>query len=466
MGMAFGSINTGLPKNIVGQIIAAERDPINKLEGRKGKLNEKNQLLNELNNLVKELRTDVEKNANAKDFAELKVITNEEIVNVTVDKDFAKPGEYQMEVKNLAKKSSAMTTAFEDPDESYVGVGFIQYQLPNGEGESVYVDEDHASLRGVMNLINARPDAGLKANLINDGKDGNNQWRLILTLTKTGDNNRAEFPYFYFVDGEDDFSLEEQREAMDAVVNLDGFDMELHENSSKDLIPGLNIEFKKAKPGEEFTIRIVQDFPIVKDKVKSIVDKVNKVLTFINVQNTLNEKSDTSRTLGGDLTLQTLQGKIRDVVFSPVLTREGSRRLGDYGIKFQKTGLLELDEKKLEAQLSKEFITVTDFMTGYFDKEEEIQHEGFLSKLTEITKQMIRIPDGPLMLRKDGIRKSIDQIDSQIANKERILAQREQMLKDKFARLEGAMSKLKSQGAGLASLSAGVDPITQLAGAN
>ena len=51
----------------------------------------------------------------------------------------------------------------------------------------------------------------------------------------------------------------------------------------------------------------------------------------------MDESTDTSRTLGGDLILQTLESRIRNVVFKPVLTRNGTARLGDLGIKFEKS---------------------------------------------------------------------------------------------------------------------------------
>ena len=41
MGIAFGSIGTGLPKDIVQQIMAAEKISLNKLEERKDKVNAK-----------------------------------------------------------------------------------------------------------------------------------------------------------------------------------------------------------------------------------------------------------------------------------------------------------------------------------------------------------------------------------------------------------------------------------------
>ena len=52
MGISFGSIGTGVPKDIVQQIMAAERVSLNKLEIRKDKIDAKNALVDELGKLV------------------------------------------------------------------------------------------------------------------------------------------------------------------------------------------------------------------------------------------------------------------------------------------------------------------------------------------------------------------------------------------------------------------------------
>ena len=55
MGISFGSIGTGLPKDIVQQIMAAERLSVKKLEERKVKIDEKAALVNQLSGLVSEM---------------------------------------------------------------------------------------------------------------------------------------------------------------------------------------------------------------------------------------------------------------------------------------------------------------------------------------------------------------------------------------------------------------------------
>ncbi len=462
LGIAFGSIATGLPKDIVQQIMSAEKIPLQKMESRKGKIEEKKGLLTDLIGRVEGIRGFLSKNANARALREIQIQTNEEIIGITADKNIAQPGNYQFEVVSLAQKSSAMSSGFEDADESYVGVGFIQYHLPNGDSKDIYIDSENASLNSISKLINKDTENGLRANVINDGSGSDTPWRLLLSLEDTGDEAMADFPYFYFVDGEDDMYLEFERPAHDAVVKLDGFEIELPENKANELIPGLTIDLKKARPGEEFSIKIDEDSEAVTTKVVDLVEQLNGVIDFINKQNKLDEKTDTSRTLGGDVILQTLEARIRSTVFKDIKTEFGNRRFGNLGVKFQRDGRLALDEKVFNAKLNANYEEVSQILTGRFTEDGQ-KTSGFMDHLNDMVKMSLRFPDGLLQSRKRSFQTNTEQIDRRINQRQRMLEQKEKNLKNKFARLEGTISRIKAQGAGVAALGAGASsPVTQL----
>lgn len=457
MGIEMGSINTGLPKDIVKQIMDAERAPIAKMEARKEKIGDKKKLIDELSKLTEDVRGFLAVNGNAKGLRELKVQTNEDIIGVAVDKNAAQPTTHQVEVVQLAQKSSAISNGFEDKDNSYVGVGYIQYAMPNGETREIYVDSDNASLAGIAKLINETPEMGMNAQVVNDGSGEDAPWRLLLSLKDTGSGNAVEFPYFYFVDGEDDFVLDSQREAHNAKVKLDGFELEFPDNKLKDLIPGMTIDLKKAKPGEEFALNVTEDVQAVTSKVKDLVDKMNAVLAFIKKQNTLDGKSDTTRTLGGDLSLQQLESRFRSTVFREIQTDWGPKRFGDLGVTFQKDGTLLFEEKKFTAISSQNYQMVSQILAGR--NAGGIKEQGAMDFLNETVNGALRSPDGLLSGRKKSFQSNIDQIDRQIENKQRHLEQKERNLKDKFSRLEGTISKIKGQSAGIAGLSGGAGPV-------
>ncbi len=442
----------------------AERIPLGRMEEKKGKIGEKKALVDQLNGLASDLQKHLALNANGRSLREFKVDTNNDVIGVTVDKNASDVGNYQFEVVQLAQKSSAMTSGFPDKDESYVGVGFIRYNLPDGETKEVFIGAEDATLDGIAKVINKDSDSGMRATVVNDGSDSEEPWRLVLSLKETGDGKRAEFPYFYFVDGDRDLYLEFERPAQDAKIKLDGFEIEVPENKVKDIIPGVTLDLKRAKPGEEFSLKIDEDIQAVGTKVTDLVAKVNGILSFIKQQNTMDETTDTSRTLGGDIMIKTLESRLRASIFNPVKTDFGNFRVGDIGITFTRDGILEFDEKKFEKELAGNYEKVSQILTGTYEEGAAAKNPGFMDNVNEVIGTALRFPDGLISSRKKSLQSNIDQIDRRINQKQRQLQQKESQLKDKFARLESTISNIKGQGAGLAALAAtaGPGPVTQL----
>lgn len=424
------------------------------METRKSKINDKKALVQQLTSLVEKMRGELLANKNARSLRELAVSTGDsKDIAVTADKNIADPGKYQFEVLQMAQKSSAFSNGVEDKDKTYVGVGYIRAVLPNGEEKEIYVDEHHATLTGIAKLINGDSELGMRANVVNDGKDEDAPWRLMISMSETGDNQRVEFPYLYLVDGEVDLYFDQERPAQDAKIKLDGFEIEVPGNRITDLIPGVTIDLKKARPGEEITIEITEDVQKIGGKINSLVENINAVLKFIKEQNTLDEKTDTSRTLGGDSTLQSIESRIRSAVFATIQTHAGPMRVGDLGITFQREGHLKFDQAKFEAALSKDYKAVAQVLTGQYTPEGG-KSNGFIDILDDTAKTLLTMPSGILPNRKGGLQSQINQIDRQIANKQRLIQQKEEVLKAKFARLEETISKIKGQGNGLAGFAA------------
>jgi len=462
LGISFGSINSGLPKDIVQQIVEAEKIPVKQMEERKSKFEDKKALLGQLTTLVESMRGEILKNKGTRSLRELAVNTGDsKDIAVTVDKNVTEPAKYNLEVLQLAQKSSALSNGVEDKDKTYLGVGYIQVKLANGDKKEIYVDEASSNLSGIVKLINGDPSLGMRANVVNDGKGGENPWRLVIALSDTGEGNMAEFPYLYLVDGEVDIVFEEEHKAQNAKIKLDGFEIDAPSNRITDLIPGVTIDLKRAKPGKEINLEIKEDIQKIGGKISGLIDNINNVLKFIKEQNSLSEKSDTSRTLGGDLTLTTIETRIRSAVFKSVMTDSGPRRMGDIGITFQRDGSLKFDQAKFESELAKDYKTISQLISGTYSNEYG-KINGFIDTLDDTAKTLLNPPGGALTTRKSGIQSQINQIDRQIANRQRIIAQKEEVLKAKFARLEETISKIKGQGSGLAGLTQAMNPVQQL----
>lgn len=458
LGISFGSINSGLPKDIVQQIIAAEKIPIQQMESRKAKLANKQSLVKDLTAKVEAVRGDIFANKSSRSFRELKIDVSGDSITASVDKNLAEPGTYQIEVVQLAQKSSAISNGVEDKDETYMGVGYIQYELPNGDVKEVYVDEDSSSLTGIAKLINKDSNNGMHATVVNAGDGSDAPWKLLITLEETGDDNKAIFPELYLVDGMEDLYFDSHRDAQDAKIKLDGFPIELPKNSTADLLPGITLDLKKAKVGEEITVAVSEDDAKITGKISGLINNINEVLGFIKQQNALDESTDTTQTLGGDITLQTLESRLRSAIFKDIKTDSGMKRIGDLGVTFQRDGLLKLDEEKFKQAIGKDYQAAAQIVAGKYTKEDG-KINGFIDNLEEVVSGALQNPNGILASRKNGIRSQMDQMDRKIENKQRQIDKKEQNLKAKFARLEETMARIQGQGAGLGGMG---NPVTQL----
>jgi flagellar hook-associated protein 2 len=258
LGISFGSINSGLPKDIVQQILNAEKIPLQKMEEKKGKIEDKKGLLSDLTKRVENLRGNIFANKSERSFRELMVKVSGDGIEATVDKNLAEPGTYQIEVLQLAQKSSAISNGVEDKDNTYIGVGYLQYELPNGETREVYIDAEHSSLTGVAKLINGDTENGMHATVVNSGDGSDEPWKIIISLENTGDENQALFPNLYLVDGNVDLWFDAERKAQDAKIKLDGFEIELPDNRTTDLIPGVTIDLKKLNLVKKSLLRLLR----------------------------------------------------------------------------------------------------------------------------------------------------------------------------------------------------------------
>ena len=131
---------------ILAEKLAGEKlDEIRKqkMEEKKGKIESKKELLLDLTKKVEAMRGSIFANKSERSFRELMIKVSGNGVDATIDKNVAQPGSYQIEVLQLAQKSSAISNGVEDKDNTYVGVGYLQYELPNGDTKEVYIDSDH-----------------------------------------------------------------------------------------------------------------------------------------------------------------------------------------------------------------------------------------------------------------------------------------------------------------------------------
>ncbi len=437
------SLGGGKFKQYVKDIINAERAPIRQIEARKGKEQEKLKLVQEFIGKVRKLPELYRELDSMRKFRELKAdFPAKDLLDVTVDKDVAIPGEYQLEITQLAGRHSMISDGFENKDDE-IGVGYFSYTLPNGSSKSVYIGPGSNTLQGVVNAINSQKNLGVTASVVNDGSDSDRPWRVVVAAKKSGMENDIEFPDFYFLDGDFRFYVDDERSAQNAIIKFNGFEI-MSQGNRFELLPGVSVDLKQAKEDYEFTLQISEDIPKIAGKVKALVDAINQVLEFINKQNQIDDKTDTSKTLAGDTTLFGIESRVRTWVFQAFNVMDPEidddeelfMRLSDVGIQFEKTGMLTFKEDKFKKMMEKDYESIAYLFAG---------QGNFIENLKTLTESLLQQRGGIISSRELGIRDRIKRMDEDITSKEANLSRREVALKRQFSNLESLMNNMQGQ---------------------
>ncbi len=448
-GIRITGMASGLPPNIVEQLMEAERIPVQQMEANKGKTEDRLKLVQDLEAKVSEITKNLNELTSNGGFIDKKFTSGDpNVIDGLVDPQTAIPGDYSIEVVQLAQKPGAISNGFPDKNETQIGVGYIKFDTPEGEKE-VYINGTNSTLEGVAKQINAA-GLGMKAQVLEDRKDGENPFRLLVSGLSTGKDNQVSFPKIYLLDGDEDMYFEQSRAAKNARVKVDGFEIELPDNKSSDLIPGVALDFKSAAPGREIRMTVKENVEVISGKIKSFVDAYNGALDFIQKQNKIGANKAGKPALGplgGDGMLRTIENRLRSIVLNPQMgVQSPVKRIGELGIEFNRNGTLDFNQDKFNKVLNSNPAGVAAFFRG------DGFATGFVTSLKREVGNLMNGQFGVISSRKKGLQDKINQANTRIETKERQLERKEESLRRKFADLESKMSSLQAQQARVAAM--------------
>ncbi len=450
MPIRFGGLASGLPPNIVEQIMASERMPIQNMEQKKGNINAKLELVGDLESRLRKVADTTKDIIGVGGFKDYSMeFSRDGILSGAIDPAQAQTGSWSLEVMKLPKSAGRMTNGFPDRDRTQVGVGYLKFETPEGEHE-VYINDSNNTLQGIVRAVN-EAGIGIQANVIKDSNDSDYPHKIIFSSNKYGDENDVAFPTVYLLDGDHDFYFDKERAAENGKIKLNGFEVEVSARELDDVIPGVNLNLLSAEPGREVTVTVNEDYEAIKGKMDEFVASMNSVLGFIQSQNQMDETTDTSRTLGGDSMLRSVEMRMRSLLQSGSYSlSDGIHRLSQLGVEFNRSGTLDFDKDKFNKVLQTKPKEVVQFLRG-----DGSRGSGFISKVKELVQTSVNGSFGVIGNRKSGLQNRIRRIDQNISNKERMLARKEDNLRRKFSRLEEQMGRLQAQGGAVSALGGG-----------
>ena len=219
---------------------------------------------------------------------------------------------------------------------------------------------------GVVAAINAS-NRGYKAQLVNDGSA--NPFKVMIT----GANGATEG----FSISSDDangvfgagFTVPTGSAAADASVTVNGLTYTRKSNTITDIVPGLTLNLK-AVSTTPATITMSRDTADLKAKLTALVVAYNDFDNII--KETTNPKSTLETygtTLVGDSTVRMVRSQMRSLIFSNSSTPGTTyKSMSQLGFSLDQTGVLSLDESKLDAALLNGVDDIAKMFTGGYNK--------------------------------------------------------------------------------------------------
>ncbi|MCP9267806.1 flagellar filament capping protein FliD [Xenorhabdus sp. XENO-1] len=395
----------------------------------------------------------------------------------------ASPGNYIIEINQLAKAQSLQSPAVPDvesPQGEKLGEGKTRTIVITQPGEDkpmhISLKDDETSLIEIRDAIN-KQEGNVNASIIKatDNKDnkGENKNYLILTSKKAGIQSVMTIK----VEGDDKLgsllnytsdytsgsestpksgsdAMTQTVEAANAKLKVNGIDIERQTNEIKDAPEGITLNLKKltekdeaGKPKPE-TLVVSRDIEPTKEAIKKWVEAYNGVQTtfesltkFKPVAKGESASKDNGALLG-DGTLKSIQSQLRHQIFSSQDVADIAT-LNKLGIKQKLDGTLEISNEKLEKNLKEKPANVKAFFMGDGEK------TGFATQTYNILKQTLDSHEGTIATATEGINKRLKTLERQVEQTNKNIDATIERYKRQFTELDKLVNSLKSTSSSL-----------------
>ncbi len=259
--------------------------------------------------------------------------------------------------------------------------------------------------------------------------------------------------------------------AQNALLSLDGIEIERESNDADDIIPGVTVNLH-AESDSPVLLNVEPDRDNIKEALITFIGHYNRLLTEIHILTRTDESivdeieyfSDDERknaldrlgTLQGDITLMQLQNRLQTIMMNPYQTSAGrdlsllaqigiatdTGTPGTGGLNTTKLrGYLEIDEKQLDAALESKMGSIKELFGNDSDGDLVVD-SGIAFLVDNYTKAHVQ-SGGLIPIKVQNLDGRIARTNKDIDTYNVRLERKEQELKEKYAMMEGALVDLK-----------------------
>jgi len=498
-GISFTGLASGIDTSkLIQQLVALESQPIQQMQTKQQSFQSKLSAVGTLKGLVTDLQTQagiLSKNSSFLSF--LSTVSLDGHVAASASGS-ASPGTHTVTVDQLATidrwtfdpvadKTTDLATA--DGQHVAFSVGATAYDVVLTAADS--------SLEDIAAAINSVAGADVAASVVNIGTTAAPSYQLVMTSKQSGEAHRisgiTQDVAGLAIDATGPTAAGVSQSAnnitvgMNAVAVIDGLSVTRETNEFNDVIDGLSLTLQTADPATQVSVSVAADTGAIKNRIKDFVASYNKLVDYVNTQNTYTKDMGPGGVLFGDPILNQVLAQVRNALFNidPGVVQadtDGYSTLSLVGIKTGSDGKLTIDDTKLTDKLNDNLDKLADLFVDSdgFDNggapentpafyTDTTADSGLADKLSRSIDQLIKSYTGPggkvfkgtfdarAQSYNDSISKLLKDIDAKQAQVDKFQDQ----LVQRFANLEQLMSGLQAQGASLNAALAGLNPGNQ-----
>ncbi|MFY9254817.1 MAG: flagellar filament capping protein FliD [Fuerstiella sp.] len=279
---------------------------------------------------------------------------------VATAKETAANGIYRLTVNNVARAHQVASQGVSDAD-AEITTGTLELRVGSGDLRTITIDSSNNTLAGLVEEINSS-NSGVSASIVVDSSGGANSHRILLSSSKTGADNEISITNNLAAASGSASKIEFDlgtpvQAASNASITLGSgvgaISVESSTNEFSDLIAGVRLDVINATDGDEISVTVKGDNKSAIDGVKNFVNSFNSLMGQIETLSKYDPASNQAGILQGNRSVFSLQQTIRDSVLGSVPgVSQSLNRLSAIGVSVTDTGMLSLNEAKLQSVLN------------------------------------------------------------------------------------------------------------------
>lgn len=407
-------------ESIISKFMQVERQPLQTIATQKEAFQSKISAYGTVKSALTAFQSSASALSSASKFNAQKATSSDTSILTAKTDGSATVGNFDITVSQLAKSQKIASNEFSSSNAT-IGTGTLTISFgtyipddgdsmtsgdntftanPDKTDLTITIDSSNNTLSGIRDAINTA-NGDVTATIINNGSGS----QLVLTSKDSGESNTlkisvadddgdntnllglSQLAYDPTAATNSGKNMSEIQVAKNALLTIDGIDIEKTSNTIDDAVDGLTLTLlKTTDTGESVSLGIESDMDTIKESIQKFVDAYNKLNTTFEDLTKYNEADKTkSGKLIGDATLRTISYQIKAVLTNSIGSGDLTT-LSDVGVSFDDSGNLALDSEKLSDAIENDFSDIaTLFAANATFTDSQIKYVGSTTATKEGT---------------------------------------------------------------------------------